>query len=161
MALLGLLTLTVAAAGKDKEVPSAASAAALAQQLAAQAKQIKALERQVSRLSGGGSCAADAEDPEPELQAFRAAERQKRAMKRQDELVTLFTATVRAKKDGAVETRMCSPALRPRPIAQVGEPLTAVGISSGLLDKSVPKLIVCAGASGTKNCSEPVARPAA
>ena len=98
MALLGLLTLTVAAAGKDKEVPSAASAAALAQQLAAQAKQIKALERQVSRLSGGGSCAADAEDPEPELQAFRAAERQKRAMKRQDELVTLFTATVRAKK---------------------------------------------------------------
>ena len=97
------------------------ASAALAQQVAAQAREIKALER---RLSSSGSCSSDSDDPEPELKAFKIAEQQKRAQKRQDELLTLFTTTV-------------------------GEPLSAVAISTHHMDKSIPKLIVGGGVSGS------------
>ena len=103
--MLGLLATTAAAlAAKDgAPVASAASVAALSQTVTSQAKLISKLQRQISKLSGGGSCAAsDDADPEPELRAFRIAEQQKRAQKRQDELLTLFTAEVHIRRLAAL-----------------------------------------------------------
>ena len=104
-------------------------AKALAALVQAQSKQIKALEDKLSglkrKVSGKGSCAAggDADDPEPEIYGFKLIERQRAAAKRQEQLTTIFNVTV-------------------------GEPLTAVAISSSLLNKTVPKLVVAGGSSG-------------
>ena len=112
------------AAAASAGAPTASSVVALSQTLTAQAARIKALERQLAKLgSGGKSCASDADDPEPELHAFRVAERQKNAQKKQEELVQLFAT-------------------------HAGEPLSAVAVSSHLLEKSVPRLVVGGGASG-------------
>ena len=89
-----LLVAASASIAQAKEAPSNAAIASLVQTVAAQDAKIKALERQISRSTG--SCAADADDPEPELQTFRSAERLKRAQKRQEDLITLFSTTVRA-----------------------------------------------------------------
>ena len=112
---IGLIALVaIASTGKPND-PTDAAIAALSKTVAEQAAIIK-------QLRSGGSC-ADADDPEPELRAFRAAEQQKRAEKKQEELITLFTTTA-------------------------GEPLTAVAVSNDMLEKKVPRLIVGGAASG-------------
>lgn len=86
-----MLTLCVAAALAAAEP----SVSALSKTVAAQSQLIKKLEAQIGRLGGKGSCAAPyADDAEPELRSFRAAEAEKRAQKKQDDLLTLFTAEV-------------------------------------------------------------------
>ena len=79
-----------------QEPATASSVSALSKTVAAQAQIIKKLEKQLNRLGGKGSCAAtDDDDAEPELRPFRITEEQKRAQKKQDELLTLFTTEVR------------------------------------------------------------------
>ena len=64
-------------------------------------------------------------DPEPELAPFRAEERRRAAAKKQDFLTQVFNVSV-------------------------GAPLTALAVSSGMLDhKGVPRLVAAASASGT------------
>lgn len=87
------LTLLVGVRAKNPDAES------LGKTVVAQAKQIKMLEQQVSRLGRAlnkktGMVEGDFEDPEPELYAFRLAERQRRAAKKQDSLLTQFNITV-------------------------------------------------------------------
>jgi hypothetical protein len=127
-ASFGVLLLAACAASGKKDARDSGKDVApwdLAQQVAQQSSRIRQLEAQLSKV-GRGSCAAgaDAEDPEPELRPFRILERQRAADKRQEQLLTLFNVSV-------------------------GEPLTAVAISTNIVEKGVPKLVVGAGASGT------------
>ena len=113
-----ILFIACAAHAKDPDVK------ALASLVTSQAKAIKSLEMQISKLSKmkKGSCFDSG--GEDELYAFHAAERERQAAKKQEGLMTLFNVTV-------------------------GEVLTSLAVSSGLVEKNIPKLVVAAGSSGT------------
>eukprot|EP00900_Chrysochromulina_parva_P020682 jgi/Chrpa1/3247/Chrysochromulina_OHIO_Genome00009094-RA len=106
--------------------------------VAAQSARIQSLEAQLRtgvcatppKPSGGKQSKAPERcvpldvDPEPELAAFRAGERRRAAAKKQELLTTVFNVSV-------------------------GKPLTALAISSALVDhKGVPRLVAVADASG-------------
>ena len=80
---------------------NAAEIQKLTRQIAAQEAKIKALETAArAKGTGKGACAVSAVDlaaldAEPELRSFRAAERQRAAAKRQEQLVTVFNVSVR------------------------------------------------------------------
>lgn len=83
-----------------------------------------------SKLKGSEACTPLDVDPEPELAAFRAAERRRAAAKKQELLTTVFNVSV-------------------------GKPITALAISSGLLDnKGVPRVVAAADTSGTLHIFE-------
>ena len=137
IAWVALVAILLAAA-----TPASASEKALKTlqaTVAAQSARIQSLEAQLRtgvcatppKPSGGKQSKAPERcvpldvDPEPELAAFRAGERRRAAAKKQELLTTVFNVSV-------------------------GKPLTALAISSALVDhKGVPRLVAVADASGT------------
>ena len=108
----------------------------LSKLVAVQSARIQALEAQlkksapcpaakVSRAKGASKCLLSDSESEPEIQAFRLHERQRAAAKRQALLTPVFNVSV-------------------------GSPLTAIAVSTGMLDrKGVPRLVAAADSSGT------------
>ncbi|KAL3899356.1 MAG: hypothetical protein SGPRY_012655 [Prymnesium sp.] len=134
--LLALSRLEALRWGRSSSEESGESA--LSDAIAAQAQRIAALEKQLGRLSAQtcatpeprGACAAHEEAiawerQEPvELLPFRLQER-RRAWQRQRELLsTLFNVTV-------------------------GAPVTALAISTHLVEKGLPRFIMCADSTGS------------
>lgn len=126
--IVGVALLCAASASANEKTVKALQAT-----VAAQAVRLQALEAQLRT----GVCATPPKgskqdrcmpldvDPEPELLAFRAAERRRMVAKKQEQLTTIFNVSV-------------------------GAPLTALAVSSALLDnKNVPRLVAVADASGT------------
>jgi hypothetical protein len=137
-----------------------------------------ALQSCSSKSKGkGAKCDPDlfdaALDAEPELRAFRAVEKARAAAKKQEQLEPIFQVSVscdsRASPSLTGYEEMCwfergagvpMSCARPRPVAphpcdhapvplQVGSPLTALAISTNILDKGVPRVVAAADASGT------------
>ena len=124
--LLLLASVGSAGAAKDEDVAS------LTKLVSKQSARIQALESQLGQLGrrckgqsrAKGCSAAEDEDPEPELQPFRAAERRRHAARRQQLLETLFEV-------------------------EAGERLVALAVTSSIVDKGVPRYVAGAGESGT------------